>query len=153
MACTPRGASAGRARSLPADLPAPSRAADRKKAIVETVRKTGMHPYRAALSVGVPSSTYYRFVDDDEAFRDAIAEAEATFERRLVVSILSDGIALKSWRAKLELLSRRFPDRWGLREKLDLSVEGAIRTGLEDMPDDELDARLAELRKLTEPVR
>jgi hypothetical protein len=62
----------------------------------------------------VPSSTYYRFVDEDEAFRDAIAEAEAIFEKRLVASILHDGIALKSWRAKLELLSRRFPDRWGL---------------------------------------
>ena len=152
MARTPRGASRDRSHPAPDTLPAPTQPEMRKKAIVEAVRKTGLHPYRAALSVGVPSSSYYRMVDDDEAFRDAIAEAESIFERRLVVSILNDGVTLKSWRAKLELLARRFPDRWGERQKLDMTIESFSKTGFEGLSDDELDARLAELRTEQEAV-
>jgi hypothetical protein len=152
MPRTPRAANGGRSRSLPAEVPAPTSAAARKAAIVEVVRKLGLHPYRAALSVGVPSTTFYRYVDDDEQFRDDLAEAEALFERRMVAAIEHDAISSKSWRAKLELLSRRFPDRWGERQKLDMTIEGFVRTGFESLSDDELDARLAELRDIQEPV-
>lgn len=81
------------------------------------------------------ASTYYEWADADPAFRDQIAEAEAIFERRMAAVIVTNAISLRSFRAALAFLERRFPDRWGDRTRLDLKV---------DVPalDDRLEAEL-----------
>jgi hypothetical protein len=112
--------------STPSDLaklPAGASAAARKTAIVEVIRRTGLHPLHAARSVGVSSSAYYRMVEGDPAFRDDIDSATSLFARRMAGVVATAAASLHSWKAAAWWLERRLPDLYGAR--LDLRVADA----------------------------
>lgn len=117
----------------------------RKAMILKLIETRGLRPRQAALAAGVPSSSFYVLVDGDGGFRSEIEMAEARFESLMVGSIVRDGISLRSWRAKLELLRARFPDRYG--ERLDLHVKDETEEDRLDeaYPGDALDDRFRAL--------
>jgi hypothetical protein len=92
----------------------------RKTAIVEVIKRTGLHPLHAARSVGVSSATYYRYVDSDPDFRDEIDAATSTFARRMAAVVATAAVSLHSWKAAAWWLERRLPDLFGAR--LDLRI-------------------------------
>jgi hypothetical protein len=117
---------------------------DRQEKICEALRK-GVTIKGACDLVGLDESTYYkwrnrgedelrrveeghancrvrksekRYVDFFEATTRAIAESE----RALVENI--EGAAEEDWRAALELLRRRFSDRWSKQTNVDVTSDG-----------------------------
>jgi hypothetical protein len=80
--------------------------------------------------VGVSYTTYYRWVDlgrkDTEKgkesifheFYDALKKAEAAREASWVMAINND----PSWQSKAWMLERRYPDRWGQKNRLTADV-------------------------------
>ena len=62
--------------------------------------------------VGVAKSSFYRWIDDNGTFRDAVTRAEASAEVSHV-GILAQAAAGGDWRASLEWLKRRKRDEWG----------------------------------------
>lgn len=96
-----------------------------QKKIVAMVRD-GMSPEIAAVAAGLHRSTYYDwrargrsegegiFSDFSDAIENAIAECEAHALRVI------QRAAPKNWQAAMTLLERRFPDRWGRRDRLDV---------------------------------
>jgi hypothetical protein len=144
----------------------------RKKAVLRLIETRGLRPRQAALAAGVGSSTYYDWLDGDREFVSAIEMSEAKFESAMVGSIVHDGLTLRSWRAKLELLERRFPDRYGQRVDLTIddrssvdelderyptqeALDGAIadlrRNVIDNMPIEDLEAAIAERRNGARP--
>jgi len=144
MSANPRRPRTGSSELI---LPAGSDRGTRKQVVVDTVRASGLTPRQAALSVGVSASTFYEWADADPVFRGQIAEAEAIFERRMAAVIVTNAVSLRSFRAALAFLERRFPDRWGDRTRLDLTLERPSREDEIDaaLTDEELQRRLREL--------
>jgi hypothetical protein len=143
---SPSGAPSGAVRVVPPEA-SPEK---RKAAVVETVRRVGLSPRSAALSVGVAASTFYDWMDLDESFREQIAVAERQFERAMLLVIVSSAVKTRSWRAAMAVLERRFPDLWTPR--LNVSVEPQ---SLEDeldanLSDEQLEGRLRELAAAVE---
>lgn len=102
--------------------------------IVEAVRK-GNYFTTASRLAGITVSTLYRWLNQGEAaiedgnyddphavFYTAIHEAEAEAESGLVATIVD--FAEVDYRAGLEILSRRFPDKWSTRSRHELTGEG-----------------------------
>jgi AcrR family transcriptional regulator len=79
-------------------------------------------PRRMAAAVaGVGHGTFYRWLDNDESFRDACEAAEGRFIDENLQAIGTVAVELKSWRARAWLLERRFPDLFGPHESVELS--------------------------------
>ena len=58
-------------------------------------------------------------------FADAVEKAQADAEARdvaLIAKAASDGV----WQAAAWRLERKFPDRWGRRDRIDATVKGAV---------------------------
>jgi hypothetical protein len=137
-----------RSRSSPAPvltLPPGATADARKEAIVEVIRRTGLHPMHAARSVGVSSSAYYRLVEGDPDFRDEIDAATSLFARRMAAVVATAAASLHSWKAAAWWLSRRLPEIYG--DRLDLSIEEKpIESEIEEhYSEDQIAERLREL--------
>jgi AcrR family transcriptional regulator len=75
----------------------------------------------AAAVAGVGHGTFYRWLDNDESFRDACEAAEGRFIDENLQAIGTVAVELKSWRARAWLLERRFPDLFGPHESVELS--------------------------------
>jgi transposase len=100
----------------------------RRKVILNSL-KSGNYATTAAASAGIAQKTYYEWLkrgraegaeeDDPEYFEfvQAVEKAEAYAEAQAVAAIKRSD----DWRAHMEYLARRFPDRWGKQEKLELS--------------------------------
>ncbi len=90
-----------------------------------TAIRAGAPPETAAVYAGVAARTYYRWMARGEReqrgefwqFCQAIKKALAEFEVRTVT--LVQQAAPADWRAAMTLLERRFPDRWGRRDRVD----------------------------------
>ena len=84
---------------------------------------------------------------EDPDFADRVSFAEHQFERALASVIVTAAVKLKSHRAALAFLERRFPDVWA--QRLDLRVE-------QRLPEEEVEAaftpeqRRARLREIVE---
>jgi transposase-like protein len=106
-------------------LDVPKTTPERKAAIVALVAARGLSARSAALACSVQPGVFYRWVDDDEAFRDDLEIARGKFTAALVGSILKDAKALRSIRGKIALLERApaTRDEYMLRRSLDLSIE------------------------------
>lgn len=82
----------------------------------------GNYTVTACNLCNISEKCFYEWLKKGEAspgsvyakFRQAIEQAEAEREARLIQDINSD----PDWRSKAWLLSRRHPDRWGKRIKL-----------------------------------
>jgi len=81
----------------------------------------------AASDAGVGESTFYRWLQEGEAaqsgikreFWEAVKKAEATAETQYVS--LMEKAAKQSWQAAAWWLERKHNDRWGRREKQELT--------------------------------
>lgn len=93
--------------------------------------REGNYPESAAVSVGIAKSTYYlwqkkgkeakrksKYSEFIEDIKEAIAFSE-TYHVQRIRKAGDDG----NWFANAWWLERRFPDRWGRNDKLDLKAE------------------------------
>lgn len=103
-----------------------------QRKIVAMVRD-GCSPEIAARAAGIAASTYYlwrakgreqtdtAYSEFSEAIENAIAECEARALRVI------QRAAPKNWQAAMTMLERRFPDRWGRRERIDVYEHEKVR--------------------------
>lgn len=75
----------------------------------------------AAVAAGVGQSTFYRWLEDHQEFREAIEKAEADAETRKV-GIISTA-AEDTWTAAAWWLERKHPDRWARRPEAPTLVQ------------------------------
>jgi AcrR family transcriptional regulator len=96
------------------------RAATKEK-VLENLRE-GMTREAAATQAGISKATLYRWIDDDDDFRDDVEAAVDFAEAVMVSQIKTMGHSRDDWRAIAWLLERRFPDRWGLKREVEVAV-------------------------------
>lgn len=124
--------------------------------------KVGNYIKTVATSIGVSERTFYYWIDRGEKvnklyeagqkvpneekiylqFLQSIQQAEAESEVVIVAQIFSQ--IPKDWKAGLELLSRKYPERWARKEYMDFkgSIEESpssskfreFEAGLKDIP-------------------
>ncbi|GEO26677.1 hypothetical protein AAC03nite_24620 [Alicyclobacillus acidoterrestris] len=83
----------------------------------------------ACAASGISTTTFYRWLEQGEKaksgiyreFRDAYKQAEAVAEMKRVKTI-QDAADLGDWRAALAYLERRYPDRWGRKDRVQADV-------------------------------
>lgn len=99
-----------------------------QKAMVEAI-ESGNYASTAAEACGIGSSTHYRWMDQGEkgiepyrGYRDAIKRAEASAEMKAVKVI--QAASLDNWTAGAWYLERKFPDKWGRKDKLTQEISG-----------------------------
>jgi hypothetical protein len=115
-------------------LPGETSSEARRAAVIKLVETRGMPIRQAHLAAGVASSTHALWMHD-ESWAEELEQAAARFESMMLGAIVRDGLALRSWRAKLELL-RAVAPRYARR--LDLHVEAVpIERELEEKLSDE----------------
>ncbi len=86
--------------------------------------RQGLTYETAARAAGISESTFYRWRARGEKaqrgkfrqFWEAVKKAEAEAEQRLVERILA--ASRDSWQAAAWILERRYPDRWGRRDRV-----------------------------------
>ena len=99
------------------------------KAIVDAVR-AGNYAETAAMAAGITPATFYNWTARGREakqgiyfeFLDAIEKAKASAEIRDVALI--ERAATDTWTAAAWMLERKFPARWGRREKLEVAGDG-----------------------------
>jgi len=95
--------------------------------------RDGVSPEVAARAAGIAASTFYlwrakgreqpdsNYAEFSEAIENAIAECEARAVRVITKAFPT------SWQAAMTLMERRFPDRWGRRERIDVYEHERVR--------------------------
>lgn len=94
----------------------------------------------AASYAGINKTTFYAWLRRGaresrglyHAFSEAVEKAHADSETRdvgLIAKAAADGV----WQAAAWRLERKFPDRWGRRDRIDATVKGAITHGHVDL--------------------
>lgn len=106
--------------------------------------RAGWYAKVAAASVGIGKSTYYRWIErgkkalalEEEGkkvpesekiyrdFWDSVRQSDAVGEGMLVTAIFSK--IKEDWRAALEILSRKYPKRWGRKESIKVEKEVSL---------------------------
>lgn len=96
--------------------------------------KSGNYASVVCKYFGIDESTWYRWLEKGERiknenniyrkFFNAIKKAEATAEGRNV-AIIQDA-AQTTWQAAAWYLERKYPDRWGKKDQMDLNHSGGI---------------------------
>lgn len=120
--------------------------------IVEIIR-AGNYADVAAEAVGIGSSTYYHWLalgrdatsGKYRDFRDAVKAAECYAEVRAVAIVQKHMV--DNWQAAMTYLERKFPDRWGRRERHEhtgagggpIAVDVALKADLSKLSDEELE--------------
>lgn len=131
--------------------------------ILEAVRD-GAYAEQAAAAAGIDRSTFFRWLAQGRdatsgKFREfsiaiATAEAAAELDAAKTLKTAFDG---GDWRAAITYLERKFPERWGKRERHELSgpaggpiqVDASLKVDLSKLSDedlerlDEIDAKIA----------
>jgi hypothetical protein len=100
-----------------------------QKRFVDAIR-AGNYYETACHYAGIDYSTFRRWMQKGEeqksgAFREfceAVKKAEAESEMRMVT--LWQKQAVDNWQAARDFLERRFPDRWGRRDRLAAELSG-----------------------------
>jgi len=114
----------------------------------EIVRKliasiqAGNYIETACRYAGISHTTFYRWLEKGEKsrsgkFRDfvrQIEEALAISEQKMVLEINK----AEDWRAKAWLLERRFPERWGRRDFVQMEHKGEVNLKNEIIYDEEV---------------
>lgn len=114
---------------------------DAKPAILEHLR-SGHYRKDAANLEGVSFQQFNVWRHDDPEFAEGIKRAEAESISALVERIRSASEDPQRWTAAAWLLERRFPQRWGKRERLDQKTTLTVEPS--KMTDAELAAALRE---------
>lgn len=112
--------------------------AGRKTKLTEEVQKRFLDAIRAGNYyepachyAGIDYSTFRRWMQKGEEqrsgvfreFCEAVKRAEAESEMRMVT--LWQKQAVDNWQAARDFLERRFPDRWGRKDKVAAEITGA----------------------------
>ncbi len=107
--------------------------------------RAGWYAKVSAASVGISESTYYRWIErgkkalalEEEGkevpesekiyreFWESVRQSDAVGEGMLVTAIFSK--IKEDWRAALEILSRKYPNRWGRKESIKLKKEVSLK--------------------------
>ena len=100
---------------------------DVQKRVVEAIR-AGNYKEVAARYAGIGESTFYEWLKRGAShrvgyveFAEAVKNAEAEAEVRDVALI--EKAAMENWTAAAWRLERRYPDRWGRRERHEITGE------------------------------
>lgn len=103
-----------------------------QRKIVAMIRD-GVTPEIASRAAGISASTYYlwrakarenpdsQYSEFSEAIEKAVAECEAR-----AVHVIAKAFP-NSWQAAMTMMERRFPDRWGRRERIDVYEHEKVR--------------------------
>lgn len=105
------------------------RTQQRRDAILEALA-AGNHVETACRMAGISKSAFYAWVHADPDFENAVNEAIARSEAELLRRIRDDA----SWQSKAWILERRWPERWGRRDRLESDAK--IRIVADDPPSD-----------------
>ena len=97
--------------------------------------KEGHYARTVSQYLGIPEGTWYRWLSEGEQeeeglrreFREAVKRAETEAEIRNVKFI--QDAAITDWKAAMTYLERKFPDRWGRRERVDANVTHTGKDG------------------------
>jgi hypothetical protein len=113
--------------------------------------------------LGVGESTWYRWLEkgryskDRSIYREfweSIQKAEAAAEARAVSGVMAAG--RRNWTAYAWYLERKFPDRWGRKDKVQQEISGpgggAVRAEVEHSGAVDLFARIREYAKMYEQI-
>ena len=99
-----------------------------QNAMVEAI-EAGNYASTAAESVGIGESTHYRWMKQGEegiepyrGYWEAIKKAEAQAEMSAVQNIQTH--SADNWTASAWYLERKFPDKWGRKDKLTQEISG-----------------------------
>lgn len=133
----------------------------------EKLLRAGNYASTVCSYLGIHESTWYRWMEEGKEaksgikkeFCEAIKRAETTAEIRNVNLIQK--AAEEDWRAAMTYLERKFPDRWGRKERVEAKIQhsgkdgGAIQMeqtiNLENLTDQELQVLEGILSKNSEP--
>jgi hypothetical protein len=91
----------------------------------------GNYHAQACAMCRIGTTTFYRWLEKGEHerkgiykdFWEAIKDAEARAEAVFIQQIVRDD----SWQSKAWLLERRFPERWGRKDRLEANVNGSVQ--------------------------
>ena len=91
----------------------------------------GNYHAQACAMCHIGTTTFYRWLETGEHEEtgiykdlwDAIKDAEARSEAVFIQQIVRD----ESWQSKVWLLERRFPERWGRKDRLEANVNGSVQ--------------------------
>lgn len=109
---------------------------DRTRKMSQSI-KQGAYPEVAAESVGISTTTYYRWMEKGKSaksgeykeFWETIKKARAEFEVSHVDNIHRAAVSGPvSWQASAWLLERTNPERWGRREHIKQEVTNTDNT-------------------------
>lgn len=110
----------------------------------------GAYVETAAALHGVTKQTLYEWFKRGnqgeapyDAFIDAVKRVEAQSETIALNRINTAAEDPKNWTAAAWRLERKHPDRWGRREKVDLSIEGEVTVEHHFEPNPEFLAKVA----------
>lgn len=133
-------------------MPRPSKLTPAVKAALVEAVEGGNYIETAVRACGIGTSTYYRWMEQGEAdlengkasahreLWEAIKTAEAEAETNALSQIRA--AARENWQAAAWYLERKFPDRWGRRERHEAtSRDDRVRQ-------DRVDAAVAELEAM-----
>ncbi|MFP5116088.1 hypothetical protein ACSU64_27655 [Bacillaceae bacterium C204] len=81
--------------------------------------------------LGIGTTTWYRWMQEGEVaksglkreFRDVVKKAEAEAEIRLITDLQKIAETDQKWQALAWMLERKYPDRWGRKDKVSADVQ------------------------------
>ena len=113
---------------------------DRQRVLVDAIRAGNFYEVACA-AADVDYSTFRRWMVAGEEgrgkayseFREAITRAESAAERDALTHLQNAMPA--DWRAAMAFLERRYPDRWGRRDRVAVDQQVQARVAVEETPD------------------
>ncbi len=82
------------------------------KARILEYLKDGVSKKDSAVLSGISEATLYRWVEEDDSFKSQIEASILEYKHTLVKNLVAN--AEKDGRLALEILSRRYPNEWGV---------------------------------------
>lgn len=102
-----------------------------KKRLLDAIRMGNYREFSCSYA-GISVSTFYAWLDKGKKqnkgefveFLEAVTRAEAEAEVRMVAQWQAQ--IPRDWRAARDFLARRFPERWGLKARVEVDHGGEI---------------------------
>lgn len=98
----------------------PTKATDARIAGLLNALRAGNTRSAAAAHAEISRQTFYRWIEEDETFRDSVEKAEADAEVRFAAQV-AHAASTGTWQAAAWWLERRRPADFALRSKLEMT--------------------------------
>lgn len=103
----------------------------------EKLLKGGNYVETICEYLGIGKTTWYRWLAEGEQansgikreFWDAIKKAEAEAEIRLITDLQKIAKKNNQWQGIAWVLERKYPDKWGKRERVEANIEHTGKNG------------------------